>query len=26
VSILLNDVKATKKTGYGYGYGYGYKF
>lgn len=26
VSILLNDVKSTKKSGYGYGYGYGYKF
>jgi len=26
VSILLNDVKATKSSGYGYGYGYGYKF
>jgi len=26
VSILLNDVKATKNSGYGYGYGYGYKF
>jgi capsular exopolysaccharide synthesis family protein len=26
VSILLNDLKASKSTGYGYGYGYGYKF
>jgi capsular exopolysaccharide synthesis family protein len=26
VSILLNDVKGTKSSGYGYGYGYGYKF
>jgi len=26
VSILLNDVKAAKTSGYGYGYGYGYKF
>lgn len=26
VSILLNDVKATKSSGYGYGYEYGYKF
>lgn len=26
VSILLNDAKATKNSGYGYGYGYGYKF
>jgi len=26
VSILLNDVKATKRTGYGYGYEYGYKY
>lgn len=26
VSILLNDAKATKSSGYGYGYGYGYKF
>jgi capsular exopolysaccharide synthesis family protein len=26
VSVLLNDVKGTKSSGYGYGYGYGYKF
>lgn len=26
VSILLNDVKATKSSGYGYGYDYGYKY
>jgi capsular exopolysaccharide synthesis family protein len=28
VSILLNDVKSTRSSGYGYGYGYeyGYKF
>ncbi len=26
VSVLLNDVKATKSSGYGYGYEYGYKY
>ncbi|MDH4090064.1 MAG: polysaccharide biosynthesis tyrosine autokinase [Cyclobacteriaceae bacterium] len=26
VSILLNDVKATKSSGYGYGYEYSYKY